>query len=155
MTDDVARGQEPVEQAHAFSDEMVELCREHRIDVALMQSSHDLDELLDLVIDEYERNPPRDLKQLLAFTRRAAILEERAAAEAERAELLERLGALAHRINNPLTSLVGRAQILGLKKGIDPQVDKAAQVIEDSAKRIAAHIRELADLVREAKGAAR
>jgi len=142
---------------HPFSDEMVDLCRAHRIDTALMGRSRDLDELLGLVIDEYEHHPPRDIRALLTFTRRAAILEERAAAAAaggpDRDELFDTLSDLAHRINNPLTSLLGRAQILGLKKGIDPQVDKAAHVIEESARRIAAYVRELADIVRDGRAA--
>jgi signal transduction histidine kinase len=148
----------PNERSGHLLEALAELCREHRIDEALAERSRDLDELIDLVIAEYERRPPHDLRSLCAFTRQAAILEERAAAArrpADHDELFERLGTLAHRINNPLTSLVGRAQILGLKKGIDPQIDKAAAVIEESGKRIASLVRELADIVREGREAAR
>jgi len=67
------------------------------------------------------------------------------------AELLKTLGALSHKINNPLTSLMGRAQILRMREQTDPAVQKAAEVIEESAKRIAEYIRELAIVVKDGK----
>lgn len=66
-------------------------------------------------------------------------------------ELLRTLAVLSHKINNPLTSLLGRAQILQMRKGTDAQVAKAAAVIEESAKRIASYIQELAHVVREGR----
>jgi signal transduction histidine kinase len=66
-------------------------------------------------------------------------------------DLLKSLGVLSHKINNPLTALMGRAQILGMKQDLDPEVRKAAEVIEDSARRIAGYIRELAATVKEGK----
>ncbi len=65
--------------------------------------------------------------------------------------LFQALGVLAHKINNPLTALMGRAQILQLKKGVDPHVSKAGEVIEDSAKRVASYVRELVQVVREGR----
>jgi signal transduction histidine kinase len=67
------------------------------------------------------------------------------------AELMKTLAVLSHKINNPLTSLLGRAQILQSKKSDDPHVCKAAEVIEESARRIAEYIRELAMVVREGR----
>ena len=61
------------------------------------------------------------------------------------------LADLAHKINNPLTSLLGRAQILKLKLDTDPALRKAADVVEESARRIADHVRELAGVVRDAR----
>jgi nitrogen fixation/metabolism regulation signal transduction histidine kinase len=82
-------------------------------------------------------------------------VHEREAEERHRlekfAELLKTLGVLSHKINNPLTSLMGRAQILRMKQETDPDVRKAAEVIEESAKRIAAYIRELAVVVKDGK----
>lgn len=83
-------------------------------------------------------------------TQRDREVEERHRLE-RFAELLRTLSVLSHKINNPLTSLMGRAQLLKMKKGIDPSVDKAAEVIEDSAKRIATYIRELALVVKEGR----
>lgn len=83
-------------------------------------------------------------------TRRYAEIEERHRLE-KFADLLRTLGVLSHKINNPLTSLLGRAQILRSKSQTDPSVAKAAQVIEESAIRIADLIRELARVVKEGR----
>jgi signal transduction histidine kinase len=58
---------------------------------------------------------------------------------------------LSHKINNPLTALLGRAQILRSRQGVDPQVVKASAVIEDASLRIAALIRELTEVVRDGR----
>lgn len=63
-------------------------------------------------------------------------------------ELFTTLSALCHQINNPLTSMLGRAQILQMNKSLDPAGTKAVTVIEDSAKRVAHHVRDLAAVVR-------
>ena len=61
------------------------------------------------------------------------------------------LADLSHKINNPLTSLLGRAQILRLRLETDPAMRKAADVVEESARRIAEHVRELANVVRDTR----
>lgn len=77
---------------------------------------------------------------------------DRAVAERHRndkmAELLRAVGVLAHKINNPLTALLGRAQILRMGPSDEARTVKAAKVIEESGKRIAALIHELAVVVR-------
>jgi len=67
------------------------------------------------------------------------------------ASVLVELSDLSHKINNPLTSLLGRAQILKLRLDTDPALRKAADVVEESARRIADHVRELAGVVRDAR----
>jgi signal transduction histidine kinase len=67
------------------------------------------------------------------------------------ADTLVTLADLSHKINNPLTSLLGRAQILKLRLDTDPAMRKAAEVVEESAKRIAEHVRELANVVRDTR----
>ena len=73
----------------------------------------------------------------------------------ERVERLEKairtLSVISHRINNPLTALLGRAQILRARVEADPQMEKAAQVIEESATRIAELGRELSKVLRESR----
>lgn len=202
-----------------------ELCACHELDTGLIEASRDLHELLDRVLDEYERRlavlrsattdlpPAREtaagLSALVDFASRAAALGERGEPARElrrRADELERLngeierelrdegrgsgeraaqvlatlerrlpaarrkgegsepgrrekleklfqalGVLGHKINNPLTALMGRAQILQFKKGADPHAAKAGEVIEDSAKRIASYVRELVQVVREGR----
>jgi signal transduction histidine kinase len=66
-------------------------------------------------------------------------------------EVLRTLGVLSHKINNPLTALLGRAQLLRANKSADPGVIKAAAVIEESSQRIAELIRELARVVKEGR----
>jgi len=76
------------------------------------------------------------------------------------AELHERLGdafaelaRLTHKINNPLTSLLGRAQLLRMAGGADERTLRAAQVIEESATRVADYVAELAEVVLQAREA--
>ena len=67
------------------------------------------------------------------------------------AALFRTLAVLSHKINNPLTSLMGRAQILQMRKEQDPHVHKAAEVIESCSRRIAGHIKELAWVIQEGR----
>jgi signal transduction histidine kinase len=60
--------------------------------------------------------------------------------------MLETVGMLTHQINNPLTSILGRAQILRLKGKDNPDVMKAARIVEDSARRISDMISHLSKL---------
>jgi PAS domain-containing protein len=83
-------------------------------------------------------------------TARHLELEERHRNE-RLGEVLRTLSVLSHKINNPLTALLGRAQILQAKQGTDPQVVKAATVIQESAQRIAELIRELAEVVKSGR----
>jgi PAS domain-containing protein len=62
--------------------------------------------------------------------------------------LLETVGMLTHQINNPLTSILGRAQILRLKGKDNPDVLKAATIVENSARRISDLISNLAGLAK-------
>jgi nitrogen-specific signal transduction histidine kinase len=68
-------------------------------------------------------------------------------------ELFTSLSRLCHQINNPLTSVMGRAQMLQMKvaPGGDEQLAKTAAVIEESAKRVAKLVQELANLVCQGK----
>lgn len=84
--------------------------------------------------------------------RRAA---EEAEARVERLhEVLRTLGVLSHKINNPLTALLGRAQLLRARADADPAVAKSAEVVEESARRVADLIRELATVAKEARSEA-
>ena len=83
-------------------------------------------------------------------TARHVELEERYRV-ARLGEVLRTLSVLSHKINNPLTALLGRAQILQARQGTDPHVVKAATVIQESAQRIAELIRELAQVVKSGR----
>jgi signal transduction histidine kinase len=64
-------------------------------------------------------------------------------------EVWARLADLSHKINNPLTSLLGRAQLLRQRAHGDPYVERAAEVIEECSRRIVDHLREISALVKE------
>lgn len=64
---------------------------------------------------------------------------------------LRELSVISHNINNPLTALLGRAQILKATAKGDPHVEKAAHVIEESAARIAELARELSRTLRDCR----
>ena len=71
---------------------------------------------------------------------------------AEHDPVWDQLADLSHKINNPLTSLLGRAQLLRQRGNIDPYVARAAEVIEECSRRIADHLREISSLVKEHRG---
>ena len=92
-------------------------------------------------------DPGSEVVLVTDVTQRNRAVEERVRLE-KLAEVLKTLSVLSHKINNPLTALLGRAQILQAQKSDDPNVVKAAAVIEDASLRIADLIRELAQVVK-------
>ncbi len=164
-----------VEAYQAALPDLRELSRVHDVSLELIEKSHDLDELLSVVLTEYERrlrelpddaldpgkSPPNSrnamkIRALVMFATQATALMAKAAETEKRhrieklGEMMRTLGVLSHKINNPLTALMGRAQLLRMVKG-DPKVAKAAAVIEESAGRIADLIRELCRVVKEGR----
>ena len=113
------------------SSNLHERCRNHGIDPAVLGEG-------------------RDLEMVLAELETAIEARERHQIEIMQ-EMMQTLGMLSHKINNPLTSLLGRAQLLRVSKETDPKTRKAAEVIEESARRIADYIRELANVVSESR----
>ncbi|HKQ63117.1 MAG TPA: histidine kinase dimerization/phospho-acceptor domain-containing protein, partial [Candidatus Polarisedimenticolaceae bacterium] len=99
---------------------------------------------------EMASEPGAEVLLLHDVTARDRATEERHRLD-KLAEVMRTLAVLNHKINNPLTALMGRAQLLQLRKGDDPHVSKAAEVIEESAKRITAYLRELSKVVQEGR----
>ena len=95
-------------------------------------------------------DPGSEVVLVTDVTQRNHAVEERVRLE-KLAEVLKTLSVLSHKINNPLTALLGRAQILQVQKGNDAAVAKAAAVIEESSLRIAELIRELAQVVKDGR----
>ena len=93
-------------------------------------------------------DPGSEVVLVTDVTQRNRAVEERVRLE-KLAEVLKTLSVLSHKINNPLTALLGRAQILQANRSSDPGVAKAAAVIEEASLRIAELIRELAQVVRD------
>lgn len=83
-------------------------------------------------------------------TSHVAEVEERHRLE-KLAEILRTLSVLSHKINNPLTALLGRAQLLRAQADLAPRAARSAEVIEESSLRIAELIRELAGVVKEGR----
>jgi signal transduction histidine kinase len=132
---------DPAEAPAELLPDFNELCRVHDVSPELIERSEDLDDLLERILAEYEAR--------LA----AGKIETRRRIE-NLGEVLETLGALAHKINNPLTALLGRAQLLQAVPDADPRVKKTVSVIGESATRIAGLVRELADVVQQGKAEA-
>jgi PAS domain-containing protein len=95
-------------------------------------------------------DPGHEVVLVTDVTQRKAAVEERVRLE-KLAEVLKTLAVLSHKINNPLTALLGRAQILQAQRAGDPDVAKAAKVIEDASLRIADLIRELTQVVKDGR----
>lgn len=96
------------------------------------------------------RSLPSDPQgRALVLSAAAATPPDVAARLARLDEGLRALSVISHKINNPLTALLGRAQILSAKAKGDPNLEKAALVIEESASRIADLARELSRTLRD------
>lgn len=115
----------------------------------------DLTEVLDAGADDYVAKPstPENLRARLEIaTRRIAQDEARRAAEAElaRARWLAGIGettiALEHEINNPLSALLGHAELLLMDRTLSADQREQLQVVREQAARIAEVVRRLAKL---------
>ena len=115
----------------------------------------DLAGVLDAGADDYVSKPttPENLRARLEIAaRRIAQEEARRAAEAElaRARWLAGIGettiALEHEINNPLSALLGHAELLLMDGGLSDDQREELQTVREQAERIADVVRRLARL---------
>jgi len=115
----------------------------------------DLADVLDAGADDYVSKPstPENLRARLAIAaRRIAQEEARRAAEAElaRARWLAGIGettiALEHEINNPLSALLGHAELLLMDRDLRADQRAELQTVREQAARIAEVVRRLAKL---------
>jgi two-component system, NtrC family, sensor kinase len=115
----------------------------------------DLAEVLDAGADDYVSKPstPENLRARLEIAaRRIAQEEARRAAEAElaRARWLAGIGettiALEHEINNPLSALLGHAELLLMDGELSDDQRGELQTVREQAERIADVVRRLAKL---------
>jgi two-component system, NtrC family, sensor kinase len=143
----------------------LEVCRRIRAHPAgretfvLIVTAHDvrddLAEVLDAGADDYVSKPstPENLRARLEIAaRRIAQEEARRAAEAElaRARWLAGIGettiALEHEINNPLSALLGHAELLLMDRDLAADQREQLQIVREQAARIADVVRRLAKL---------
>jgi signal transduction histidine kinase len=64
---------------------------------------------------------------------------------------LREMSVVSHKINNPITALLGRAQMLRSRAHSEPLVEKSVLVIDESAARITELAKELSKLLKEAR----
>ena len=123
--------------------------------VTARDARDDLTEVLDAGADDYVSKPstPENLRARLAIAaRRIAQEEARRTAEAElaRARWLAGIGettiALEHEINNPLSALLGHAELLLMDRDLTADQREQLQIVREQATRIADVVRRLAKL---------
>ena len=115
----------------------------------------DLVDVLEAGADDYVTKPasPENLRARLEIAeRRIALDVQRRAAEAEsaRSRWLAGIGettiALEHEINNPLSALLGHAELLVMEGGLSAEQLEQVGIIQEQAARIAQVVRRLARL---------
>ncbi len=115
----------------------------------------DLDSVLGAGADDYVTKPssPENLRARLEIAKlRIAQDDARRTAEAElaRSRWLAGIGettiALEHEINNPLSALLGHAELLMMDKNLPEDVHEQLRIIQEQAARIAQVVRRLAKL---------
>jgi two-component system, NtrC family, sensor kinase len=123
--------------------------------VTAREARDDLAEVLDAGADDYVSKPstPENLRARLEIaTRRIAQDQARRAAEAElaRARWLAGIGettiALEHEINNPLSALLGHAELLLMDRNLTADQREQLLIVREQAARIAEVVRRLAKL---------
>lgn len=123
--------------------------------VTAREARDDLVEVLDAGADDYVSKPstPENLRARLEIaTRRIAQDQARRAAETElaRARWLAGIGettiALEHEINNPLSALLGHAELLLMDRNLSADQREQLLIVREQAARIAEVVRRLAKL---------
>jgi signal transduction histidine kinase len=134
---------------------LLSLCRQHDAGIDAVAPEEDAQAVLERVFEQWARQHDAErLPRLVRLAREVGALERGDSRLVRLEALFDEIGRLGHTINNPLTSLMGRAQMVRLKASHEPQTVKAMEVVEESAKRIAGHVRELAEIVARARAIA-
>jgi signal transduction histidine kinase len=89
-----------------------------------------------------------DLRDRLRMEERLASAQEKLAVSEKQAVAVELAGAAAHELNQPLTSVMGYAQMLLRKLGPDETHVPSVRTILDEAERMATIVRKLGSLTR-------
>jgi PAS domain S-box-containing protein len=89
-----------------------------------------------------------DLREKMRMEQRLAQAQEQLLAQERQAIVAELAGAAAHELNQPLTSVIGYAELL--KRRLEPETAqyKAAEVIYDEAERMAEIVRKIGKITK-------
>ena len=123
--------------------------------VTARDGREDLDNVLEAGADDYVTKPssPENLRARLEIAKRRIAQDTvRRAAESElaRSRWLPGIGettiALEHEINNPLSALLGHAELLMMDRLLNDDQQEQLKIIQEQASRIAMVVRRLAKL---------
>jgi DNA-binding response OmpR family regulator len=123
--------------------------------VTARDGREDLVSVLEAGADDYVTKPssPENLRARLEIAKRRIALDDKrrnAEAELARARWLAGIGettiAIEHEINNPLSALLGHAELLMMDSSASPEQKEQLRVIQEQASRIAEVVRRLARL---------
>jgi PAS domain S-box-containing protein len=89
-----------------------------------------------------------DLRERVRVEQQLAHAQEKLAVSEKQALVAELAGATAHELNQPLTSVMGYAELLIRKLATDPANLRAAQVIHAESQRMAEIVRKIGKLTR-------
>jgi signal transduction histidine kinase len=89
-----------------------------------------------------------DLRERVRVEQQLAQAQEKLAVSEKQALVAELAGATAHELNQPLTSVMGYAELLVRKLATDPANLRAAQVIHSESQRMAEIVRKIGKLTR-------
>jgi PAS domain S-box-containing protein len=89
-----------------------------------------------------------DLRDRLHMEERLAAAQEELQSREKQAIIAELAGAAAHELNQPLTSVMGYAEMLKRKLGRDSEAFSAAEVIINEAERMAEIVRKIGKITR-------
>jgi PAS domain S-box-containing protein len=89
-----------------------------------------------------------DLRERMQMEQRLAQAQEQIIAQERQAIIAELAGAAAHELNQPLTSVMGYAELLRRKLANDPAATNAADVIFNEAERMAEIVRKIGKITR-------
>jgi signal transduction histidine kinase len=89
-----------------------------------------------------------DLRERVRVEEQLAQAQEKLALSEKQALLAELAGATAHELNQPLTSVMGYAELLMKKMGKDEPSYRAVSIIQSEAQRMAEIVRKIGKLTR-------
>ncbi len=89
-----------------------------------------------------------DLREKIRAAEKIAVIEDQLAQSEKQVELAELAGAMAHELNQPLTSIYGSTEILVRKLEDDARAQRYAKIIQDEAARMGDIIKKIGRMTR-------